>query len=118
MLKDKRQAWLPEEAAFESTGVGKPNQAPNVIFILADDLGWGDVGCYGALQNLTPAIDSLAADGLRFNHGYSGSATCSPTRVSLYTGRYPGRTYAGLAEPIIIADDKTGLPPSSQHFRL
>ncbi len=111
MLKDKRQAWLPKEKAFESTKAGKPSSSPNVIFILADDLGWGDVGCYGALQNLTPAIDSLAAEGLRFNHGYSGSATCSPTRVSLYTGRYPGRTYAGLAEPIIIADDKTGLPP-------
>lgn len=111
MLKDKRKAWLPNEAPFSSTQAGKPSKSPNVIFILADDLGWGDVGCYGALQNLTPAIDSLAASGLRFNHGYSGSATCSPTRVSLYTGRYPGRTYAGLQEPILMADDKTGLPP-------
>lgn len=110
MLQDKRQAWLPKEAPFTSAKTGKPAKSPNVIFILADDLGWGDVGCYGALQNLTPAIDSLAADGLRFNHGYSGSATCSPTRVSLYTGRYPGRAFVGLAEPIIMADDKTGIP--------
>jgi len=110
LLQDKRQAWLPKETAFASTKSGKPEQSPNIIFILADDLGWGDVGCYGALQNLTPAIDSIAADGLRFNHGYSGSATCSPTRVSLYTGRYPGRTYVGLQEPIITKDEKTGIP--------
>lgn len=110
MLKDRRQSWLPKEIPFQSSNMGKPQKAPNIIFILADDLGWGDVGCYGSLQNLTPAIDSLAADGLRFNHGYSGSATCSPTRVSLYTGRYPGRTFVGLAEPIITEDDKTGIP--------
>lgn len=109
-LTDRRTQWLPNESDFVSTGKGRPGKRPNIVFILADDLGWGDVGAYGSLHNNTPAIDRIAAGGLRFTHGYSGSATCSPTRISLYTGRYPGRIPAGLQEPIVSRDERTGIP--------
>ncbi|WP_416968635.1 sulfatase [Streptomyces sp. 4F14] len=73
---------------------------PNLLVILGDDLGWADLSSYGAPHIKTPHLDRLAREGVRFTDAYSGSATCSPTRFSLYTGRYPGRTPGGLAEPI------------------
>lgn len=83
---------------------------PNVLVILADDLGWADLSSYGAPHLRTPNLDRLAAEGVRFTDGYAGSATCTPTRLSLYTGRYPGRIEAGLEEPLTSAD--VGLEPS------
>ncbi|MCP3803904.1 sulfatase-like hydrolase/transferase [Allokutzneria sp. A3M-2-11 16] len=83
---------------------------PNVLFILADDLGWADLSCYASPHIKTPNLDGLAAQGLRFTSGYAGSSTCSPTRLSLYTGRYPGRIPAGLEEPI--RGDGPGLEPA------
>ena len=74
---------------------------PNIVFILADDLGWGDLSCYGRPDYTTPHLDRMAADGARLTDCYSGSATCSPTRISLLTGRYPARHPAGLPEPIL-----------------
>lgn len=62
---------------------------PNVVVILADDLGYGDLGCYGATDLRTPHIDGLARDGLRFTKFYANCPVCSPTRASLLTGRYP-----------------------------
>ncbi|WP_338686792.1 sulfatase-like hydrolase/transferase [Streptomyces acidiscabies] len=73
---------------------------PNFLVILGDDLGWADLSSYGAPHIKTPHLDRLAREGVRFTDAYSGSATCSPTRFSLYTGRYPGRTPGGLAEPV------------------
>ena len=64
---------------------------PNVIFILADDLGWGDLGCYGQQRIRTPHLDRLAADGLRFAQFYVCSGVCSPSRAAFMTGRYPAR---------------------------
>lgn len=63
---------------------------PNIIFIMADDLGYGDLGCYGQQQIKTPHIDRLAADGMRFTHCYSGSTVCAPSRCSLLTGKHMG----------------------------
>jgi arylsulfatase A-like enzyme len=63
----------------------------NVIFILADDLGWGDLGCYGSKQVATPHLDRLAAEGIRFPQFYVASPICSPSRVGFMTGRYPAR---------------------------
>jgi arylsulfatase A-like enzyme len=63
---------------------------PNVVFILADDLGLGDVGCYGGTTVPTPNIDRLAAEGLRFTNAYSASAVCAPTRCGLMTGKHMG----------------------------
>ncbi len=64
---------------------------PNVIIILADDLGYGDVSCYGATKIKTPNIDKLASDGLRFINVHATSATCTPSRYALLTGEYPWR---------------------------
>ena len=65
---------------------------PNFLILLVDDLGWTDLGCYGSDFHSTPNIDRLAADGVRFTHGYAACTVCSPTRASLLTGMYPGRT--------------------------
>lgn len=68
------------------------NQKSNIIIILADDLGYGDVGCFGSTKVKTPHIDALAADGIRFTDFHSNGAVCSPTRAALLTGRYQQRT--------------------------
>ena len=64
---------------------------PNIILILADDLGFGDTGCYGASRIPTPNVDRLARGGLRFRDAHSTSATCTPARYALLTGEYPWR---------------------------
>jgi arylsulfatase A-like enzyme len=66
---------------------------PNVIFILADDLGYGDLSCYGQTKFKTPNIDQLAASGIRFTNHYSGCTVCAPSRSSLMTGLNTGHTY-------------------------
>jgi len=63
---------------------------PNVVFILADDLGWNELGCYGQTKIQTPHVDSLARDGMRFTQCYSGNAVCAPSRCVLMTGKHPG----------------------------
>lgn len=85
---------------------------PNIVFILADDLGYADLSCYGRRDYRTPRLDRIAADGLLMSHAYSSSAVCSPTRVALITGRYPGRLRAGLEEPIARPNVEVGLPPT------
>lgn len=110
LLPDIRNALRPAEQPFAAKTTQRPAARPNVVFILADDLGWGDLGCFGSLHNSTPNLDRLAADGVRFTHGYSPSPTCSPTRIALYTGRYPTRIEAGLQEPIVRRDERTGIP--------
>lgn len=106
---DRRAEWASEERPFVPSG-RRPTGRPNIIFVLADDLGWGDLGCYGSLHNSTPVLDRVASQGLRMTHAYSASPTCSPTRIALYTGRYPGRLGAGLEEPIVTRDSRTGIP--------
>ena len=66
---------------------------PNVVLILADDLGWSDLGCCGSTFYETPAIDRLAAQGMRFNQAYAAANVCSPTRASIMTGKYPARLH-------------------------
>src|SRR5687768_13142029 len=66
---------------------------PNVIFILADDLGYGDLGCYGQKNFQTPRIDRMASEGLRFTQHYAGSTVCAPSRASLLTGLHTGHVY-------------------------
>lgn len=68
---------------------------PNVVFILADDLGYGDLSCYGATKVQTPNIDALAREGRKFTDAHSASAVCTPSRYALLTGRYPFRGNAG-----------------------
>ena len=86
---------------------------PNIVFIMADDLGYADLSCYGQRDYLTPNIDRLAIEGVRFTQGYANSAVCSATRAALITGRYQYRLVAGLEEPIALSSPKNaGLPPS------
>jgi arylsulfatase A-like enzyme len=67
--------------------------APNIVFILADDLGWGDLGCYGQTRIRTPNIDRLALEGMRFTRHYSGSPVCAPSRCVLMTGLHSGHAF-------------------------
>jgi arylsulfatase A-like enzyme len=86
---------------------------PNIVFIMADDLGYADLSCYGQRDYTTPNIDRLALEGVRFTQGYANSAVCSATRVALITGRYQYRLVAGIEEHIVPASPKNaGLPPS------
>jgi len=87
---------------------------PNFVFILADDLGYADLGCYGGRSSCSPALDRLAAEGLRFTDGYSNSPVCSPTRFALMTGRFQYRLRGGNDEPIASrhrGNPELGLPP-------
>ncbi len=87
---------------------------PNFVFIMADDLGYADVGCYGARAPITPRLDGMAAEGLRFTDAYSNSPVCSPTRFALMTGRYQYRLRGAAEEPIASAArtrPDLGLPP-------
>ena len=88
---------------------------PNFVFVMADDLGYADLGCYGARAPASPCLDAMAAAGLRFTDGYANSPVCSPTRFALMTGRYQYRLRGAAEEPITgsargRAD--LGLPPS------
>ena len=65
----------------------------NIIFILIDDMGWTDLGCYGSKFYETPHIDRLAAQGMRFTNAYAACPVCSPTRASIMTGKYPARLH-------------------------
>src|SRR5262249_25344262 len=91
-----------------------PQRPPNVLFILADDLGYGDLSCYGRPDYRTPNIDRLASQGMRFTSAYSASPVCTPTRCAFITGRYPARTAVGLEEPLSWKKQvggRVGLPP-------
>ena len=68
-------------------------EKPNIIYILADDLGYGDLGCYGQKIIQTPNLDRLAAEGMKFNQHYAGSTVCGPSRSVMLTGRHTGHTY-------------------------
>ena len=97
----KRNRRLPLLAALLLIPLASTSPAesprPNVVFILADDLGWRDLGCYGSTFYQTPHIDALARRGLRFTQAYAASPLCSPTRASILTGLYPART--GITYP-------------------
>ncbi len=88
-------AWMGECLAAESAALDgdKAGRKPNIIFILADDLGYGDVGCYGQQKIKTPNIDRMATEGIRFTQGYCGTSVCAPSRCSLMTGLDIGHAY-------------------------
>jgi arylsulfatase A-like enzyme len=89
---------------------GQTSRPPNIVFMMADDLGYADVSCYGRPDLSTPNIDRIAARGVRFLQAYANSAVCSATRTALITGRYQYRLRLGLEEPLGTASD-VGLPP-------
>ncbi len=104
-------ALTPPLAATAAAAAGPAGGRPNILFILADDLGYADLSIYGQHDFETPYLDRLASQGLRFTQGYANSAVCSATRFALITGRYQYRLRGGLEEPIAGASDTLGLPP-------
>jgi len=90
------------------------SKLPNVVYIYADDLGYGDLSCYGATKLHTPNVDRLAASGIRFTNGHCTSATCTPSRFALMTGEYPWRRKGTAILPgdaaLIIPTDHATLP--------
>jgi len=99
----------------EPTNVPGPRKRPpNIVFILADDLGWAELGCYGNTFNETPYLDRLARDGMRFTTAYAAAPVCSPYRAALMTGLYPVRTgitdYLRPDDPKHLAKEYTTLP--------
>ncbi len=80
---------LPACGRLGQPGPKLPKEKPNFLFILIDDLGWADLGCYGSTFHETPNIDRLAAQGMRFTDAYAACPVCSPTRASILTGKYP-----------------------------
>src|SRR5258707_8347343 len=92
-------------------GGARPSaKPPNIVFVLADDLGYADVSCYGRPDLSTPNIDRIAAKGVRFLQAYANSAVCTATRTALITGRYQYRLRVGLEEPLA-GNASVGLPP-------
>ena len=84
---------------------------PNFIVILADDLGYGDLGCDGGKVIRTPHLDRMAAEGVRLTDFYASANVCTPSRAGLLTGQYAIRN--GLAHEVIQPADTTGLPPDA-----
>ncbi len=92
-IKNYLPIWMLTSALAVGTlqNVGAADAArPNIIYILADDLGYGDLGCYGQKQIKTPNLDRLAKEGIRFTQHYAGSTVCGPSRCSLLTGLHMG----------------------------
>jgi arylsulfatase A-like enzyme len=75
-------------------------KAPNIVMIVADDMGYGDLGCYGSKTISTPNLDKMAANGIRFTQAYAAAPVCTPSRTAFMTGRYPASTTVGLYEPL------------------
>ena len=82
--------WIAMLACLNVAGAADAKRSPNIIFILADDLGYGDLGCYGQQKIKTPNLDRMAAEGMRFTSGYAGCTVCAPSRCTLMTGKHTG----------------------------
>jgi Arylsulfatase A and related enzymes len=108
-----RRLFLKSAAVAACTGAALNSQGrkPNFVIILADDLGYGDLACYGSKTNQTPHLDRMAAEGVRFTDHYVPMPFCAPSRASLLTGRYPFRHITNNPAPDAGIND-VGLPPS------
>ena len=91
-------AWTGPVAAGLVAAPAETTRPPNIVFILADDLGWRDLSCFGSTFHQTPNLDRLAARGVRFTQAYAANPLCSPTRSSVLTGLWPART--GITAPV------------------
>jgi len=110
VLRGAASGMIAMALGLDLKAVSTPGKPPNIVFILADDLGYADVGCYGRPDLRTPSIDRLADQGVRFLQAYANSAVCSATRVALITGRYQYRVRLGLEEPLA-GNPAVGLDP-------
>ena len=110
MLRGAALGAIALAPGFDIVSGQNAPRPPNVVFIMADDLGYADISCYGRPDISTPNIDGLAAKGVRLLQAYANSAVCSATRTALITGRYQYRLPIGLEEPLAGRD--VGLPPN------
>ena len=97
-------------AALGASRAARAQGPPNVLFILADDLGYGDLSSYGRPDYDTPVLDRLATQGTKLTSAYAAAPVCTPTRVAFMTGRYPQRYEVGLQEPLTASSPPVGLP--------
>ncbi len=110
----ENMCWVSRAAML--TGIYHKTYKPNILFILADDLGYGDVGCYNAESKVpTPNLDRMAQEGMRFTDAHSPSTVCTPTRYSIMTGRMAFRlnytgVFTGVGGPCLITEDRLTLP--------
>jgi hypothetical protein len=91
---------MPTSSPSPTAATAPTAKRPNIIFIVADDLGYADLGCYGGREPVSPVLDGLAARGIRFTQGYANSPVCSPTRFAMITARYQYRLRGAAEEPI------------------
>ena len=113
-------SWGAIGFLFASSCSATESKAPNIVFFVADDIGWRDLGCYGSPLHQTPNIDQLAAEGVLFDQAYAAGCSCSPTRASLMTGKYPAclqmtsitEKHLGTRAPV----DSRLLPPPTRPY--
>ena len=89
-------------------------EKPNIVVIFCDDLGYGDLGCYGHPSIRTPNLDRMAAEGMRFTDFYSAAPVCTPSRAALLTGRYAARSGMASERRRVLFPDSTGGLPGSE----
>ena len=97
---NRRQFINTAVAATGAQASAARSTRPNILFILSDDLGYGDLSCYGRPEYKTPVLDNMAREGMKFTDNYTSAPVCTPTRVGYITGRYPHRLPIGLEEPL------------------
>lgn len=102
------------ESTFAETRGDQSSEQPNIVFIMADDLGFNQIGCYGDTPIKTPNLDALAKSGIRFTQAYAGNAVCSPSRVSLFTGR-DGRLMENNSNKAQLRDIDVTIPQVLKH---
>lgn len=102
--------WISANSFLSINNEASAKGKPNIVFILADDLGYADLGCYGAKEIKTPNLDRMASEGVRFTDFYAPAGVCTPTRASLMTGYYPKRV--GLHVAVLPPNTHSGLSPN------
>src|SRR5437773_2978879 len=115
-----KRSLIPLLAVLAGIATSRGNAAsaakPNVVLMLADDLGWTDLACFGSDLHETPALDQLAREGMKFTQNYSACTVCSPTRAALMTGKYPARLHITDWIPGAMPDNPKLLVPDWTKF--